>query len=105
MWEPTLEPTVMMSSIAFHLSARSFKPRTRVPIPPSCSVAYYNSIPNRRRYFGSTGSPAALAKELAAQPTVLVFSPSPENLEEELDVELLQPHDIKIEITERTAEV
>jgi hypothetical protein len=92
-----------MISIAFRLSARGFKP-TRVPTPP---VAYYNSIPNRGRYLTSTTrSPAALVKELAARAAILVYSPSPESLEEEeLDVELLQPHDIKLRITEHAAEV
>ncbi|KAJ7502865.1 hypothetical protein B0H11DRAFT_1986721 [Mycena galericulata] len=48
---------------------------------------------------------AALATHPPAQPTVLLFSPSPEYIEqEEIDVELLPPQDAQIVITDRAAE-
>ncbi|KAJ7287341.1 hypothetical protein C8J57DRAFT_1283593 [Mycena rebaudengoi] len=48
---------------------------------------------------------AALAIPPAAQPTVLLSSPSPEYIEqEEIDVELLSPHEAQIVITDRAAE-
>lgn len=49
---------------------------------------------------------AALAPSLPAQPTVVLCTPSPEYIEkEELDVDLLPPEQVKLEITDRAAEV
>lgn len=49
---------------------------------------------------------AALASHPPAQPTVLLFSPSPEYIEEEeIDVDLLPPQEAQIVITDRAAEV
>jgi len=48
---------------------------------------------------------AALATHAPSQPTVLLFSPSREYIDqEELDVDLLPPHEAKIIITDRAAE-
>lgn len=49
---------------------------------------------------------AALATLLPTQPTIVLYSPSPEYIEkEELDVDLLPPEQVKLEITDRAAEV
>ncbi|KJA20015.1 hypothetical protein HYPSUDRAFT_189184 [Hypholoma sublateritium FD-334 SS-4] len=48
---------------------------------------------------------AALASSLPTQPTVVLFTPSQADIEkEELDVELLPPEQVKLEITDRAAE-
>ena len=42
----------------------------------------------------------------AAHPTVVLYSPSPESIEEEeIDVDVLPPSEIRIELTDRAAEV
>lgn len=49
---------------------------------------------------------AALAQDLPAQPTVLLDTPSADYIrEEELDVELIPPEQVKLVITDRAAEV
>ncbi|KAJ2931297.1 hypothetical protein H1R20_g5829, partial [Candolleomyces eurysporus] len=48
---------------------------------------------------------AALASEISAQPTIVLDTPSREYLEEEeLDVELIPPEQVKLVITDRAAE-
>lgn len=47
-----------------------------------------------------------MANHSVAQPIIVVFSPSPERMkEDELDVELIPPSEIRIELTDRAAEV
>ena len=42
----------------------------------------------------------------AAHPTVVLYSPSPESIEEEeIDVDVIPPNEIRIELTDRAAEV
>jgi hypothetical protein len=64
---------------------------------------------NHRRTFSSKAkaSSSLLARtQPAAHPTIVVFSPSPQHLqEEEVDVDLIPHQDIKIELTDRAAEV
>lgn len=49
---------------------------------------------------------AALASSLPTQPTIVLFSPTQADIEkEELDVDLLPPEQVKLEITDRAAEV
>lgn len=63
---------------------------------------------NQRRTFVST---IPRLNSLASHPplahaTTIVFSPTPQQIEdEELDVELIPPKDIKIVVTDRAAEV
>ncbi|KIM77502.1 hypothetical protein PILCRDRAFT_825276 [Piloderma croceum F 1598] len=61
---------------------------------------------NHKRFFSSSSpSTSALASHHTAHPTVVVFTPSPQHIEqEELDVDLIPPQDIKIELTDRAAE-
>jgi len=82
------------------LSVRSLHPpRPWILVPLRTSVAQRGLSITVQRH-------AALAPSLPAQPTVLLFTPSPEYIEkEELDVELLPPEQIKLEITDRAAEV
>ena len=48
---------------------------------------------------------AALASSLPAKPTVVLSTPSTEYIEkEELNVELLPPEQVKLDITDRAAE-
>jgi len=48
---------------------------------------------------------AALASSLPTRPTVVLATPSPDYIEkEELDVELLSPEQVKLDITDRAAE-
>ena len=48
---------------------------------------------------------AALASSLPAKPTVVLATPSTDHIEkEELDVELLPPEQVKLDITDRAAE-
>ena len=57
-------------------------------------------------FYTSTSSKAALASEIPAQPTIVLDTPSPEYLkEEELDVDLIPPEQVKLVITDRAAEV
>lgn len=85
------------------LSVRApFPSLPRISIPPRnprlCITQRGLSVTSRRH--------AALAPSLPAQPTVVLCTPSPEYIEkEELDVELLPPEQVKLEITDRAAEV
>ncbi|KAJ6558475.1 hypothetical protein DFH09DRAFT_1162923 [Mycena vulgaris] len=77
--------------------------RAQLPFAPSLRGI---AAPNHARML-TTSWPrrAALSTVLPAQPTVLLFSPSPEYLEqEEIDVELLPPQQAQIVITDRAAE-
>ena len=54
----------------------------------------------------STTIRASLASSLPSQPTVVLYQPTPADLaKEELDVDLLPPECVKLEITDRAAEV
>jgi len=65
--------------------------------PPRCSALPSSS--SRPRFF------AALATNLPTRPTVILATPSPTYIEqEELDVELLPPDEVHLEITDRAAE-
>jgi len=81
------------------LSVRSLHPsRPWILVPLRSSVVQRGLSITVQRH-------AALAPSLPAQPTVLLFTPSPEYIEkEELDVELLSPEQVKLEITDRAAE-
>jgi hypothetical protein len=58
-----------------------------------------------RPFTRSRISSAALASHSQAKPSIIIFSPTKEQLEkEEIDVDLIPPQDIKLEITERAAE-
>jgi hypothetical protein len=101
-----LSPT--MSARLAHRALRiSSVPRTHRT--QQCASSYLRNYfsPKYVRTFSTTRSAlAALASHPPSQPSILVFSPSPAQIEEqELDVELIPPEDIKIEITERAAEV
>jgi len=75
-------------------------------VSSSC-VRSNNAIPSTRRNI-STNLPkhAALSSSLPARPTEVLFTPSKEYIEEEeLDVDLLPPEQVKLEITDRAAEV
>ncbi|KAF8871250.1 hypothetical protein CPB84DRAFT_1801010 [Gymnopilus junonius] len=64
-------------------------------LAPTTCRSLSTSVPKR----------AALASSLPAKPTVLLFTPSQKDLEEEeLDVDLIPPEQVKLEITDRAAE-
>lgn len=59
-----------------------------------------------RRNLSTTLPRRAALASLPTQPTVILFTPSQADIEkEELDVELLPPEQVKLEITDRAAEV
>lgn len=70
------------------------------PIFESLTRHHTISFPaNARRY-------AALAGRLPSKPIMILQTPSPDYIEqEELDVELLNPEEVKLVITDRAAEV
>jgi len=85
------------------LSARaSFPSLLRISVPPRnprLGITQRGLSATSRRH-------AALAPSLPAQPTVVLCTPSPEYIKkEELDVDLLPPEQVKLEITDRAAEV
>ncbi|KIM45060.1 hypothetical protein M413DRAFT_441713 [Hebeloma cylindrosporum] len=92
----------LLSLQRHRLSVRTlFSSRSWNPVPPRnpriCITHRALSV-TPQRY-------AALAASLPAQPTVVLYTPSPEYIEkEELDVELLPPEQVKLEITDRAAE-
>ncbi|KAF9453954.1 hypothetical protein P691DRAFT_525694 [Macrolepiota fuliginosa MF-IS2] len=60
----------------------------------------------RRTLFTTVPRHAAFAQQLPSEPTVVLHTPSPEYIkEEELDVQLLPPEEVKLVITDRAAEV
>ena len=84
------------------LSVRTLFPSLPRSVPPRnlrlCITQRGLSVTSRRH--------AALAPSLPTQPTVVLCTPSPEYIEkEELDVDLLPPEQVKLEITDRAAEV
>ncbi|KAF5321945.1 hypothetical protein D9619_001493 [Psilocybe cf. subviscida] len=64
------------------------------------------TLPSRIQRLSTTPrQTAALASSLPTHPTEVLFAPSQEAIEkEELDVELLPPEQVKLEITDRAAE-
>ena len=62
--------------------------------------------PSTRTLLTSRPRGATLAANPPAHPTILIFSPTPEAIkQQELDIELLPPQDINIDITDRAAQV
>ena len=63
-------------------------------------------ISTERHLSTSIPKQAALASSLPTKPTVLLFTPTKQDLEkQELDVDLIPPEQVKLEITDRAAEV
>lgn len=77
-------------------------------MPMSCRRLMLQTLSPAAHRSLSTSVPrqAALASSLPAKPTVLLSTPSQKNLEkEELDVDLIPPEQVKLDITDRAAEV
>lgn len=73
---------------------------------PLRSTAYLRNVRNRPFLSTSSTSKASLASSLPTQPTVMLYHPTKADVEtEEVDVELLPPDRVKLEITDRAAEV
>lgn len=71
-----------------------------------CSTSPSLHTYSRRTLSTTTPRYAALADQLPSKPTVVLQTPSPEYIEqEELDVEVLPPEQVKLVITDRAAEV
>ena len=74
-----------------------------------CPIQFVTSI--QKRPFSSARPSSSAASALAnnrptTQPIIVIFSPSHKHIEkEELDIELIPSQDIKIELTDRAAEV
>lgn len=89
--------------LCHRLGVRSLFPSLpRISAPPRnpslCVTQRGLSVTSRRH--------AALAPSLPAQPTAVLCTPSLEYIEKEgLDIELLPPERVKLEITDRAAEV
>ncbi|KAJ6603156.1 hypothetical protein B0H10DRAFT_2079641 [Mycena sp. CBHHK59/15] len=83
-----------------------FRSSLRCVHPPLVNTLRTRATPMwTRSLVSSSFRRAALATQPPAQPTVLLFSPSPENIEqEEIDIELLPPQQAHIAITDRAAE-
>jgi len=81
------------------------KPPTSVSFAPLPRVTHLCSR-SERHLSNSASSRAALASSLPAEPTVILLQPTQADIEkEELDVELLPPEEVKLDITDRAAEV
>ena len=82
-------------------STRSFLfSRACRTLHPSNNPAYI-----QRNLSSTARRPAALAPSLPAKPTVVLATPSTDYIKkEELDVELLPPEQVKLDITDRAAE-
>jgi len=82
-------------------STRSFLfSRACRTLHPSNNLAYI-----QRNLSSTARRPAALAPSLPAKPTVVLATPSTDYIEkEELDVELLPPEQVNLDITDRAAE-
>lgn len=81
------------------------KPPTSVSFAPLPRVTRLCSG-SERHLSNSASSRAALASSLPAEPTVILLQPTQADIEkEELDVELLPPEEVKLDITDRAAEV
>ena len=69
---------------------------------PSSSSKYES----RSHLSTSTTTRASLSSSLPSQPTILLYNPTHSDMaDEELDVDLLPPEHVKLEITDRAAEV
>jgi len=80
---------------------------TSIRLGRSSSVYLRNVVASnhRRSFTSSKSSPSALASLPTAHPTTVLYSPSPQHLEQEdLDIEVIPPHDVQIELTDRAAE-
>ena len=76
-------------------------PRTRILSTPKVYAR-----PSQRCFSSSVLKKAAFAETLPTQPTVLISNPVQADLDrEELDIELLPLEQVKLEITDRAAEV
>lgn len=105
---PNLYPT--MSHIAKAMQYGNRLPRLlrNHPRPTYTRLALARpTLSSRIQHLSTTSrQTAALASSLPTHPTEVLFAPSQEAIEkEELDVELLPPEQVKLEITDRAAEV
>jgi hypothetical protein len=77
-------------------------------IPRQCPASYIRnhfSVP-QRSYSTTRKTSAALAGRTIAQHSVVVFSPSPAQIEQQnIEVDFIPPEEVKIDITDRAAEV
>ncbi|KAF9482203.1 hypothetical protein BDN70DRAFT_892709 [Pholiota conissans] len=89
-------PHVLRSS-----SAARTRPCLHPPQRTTCQTTYLL----RRNISTNTPQRAAVATSLPTQPTIVLITPSQADIEkEELDVELIPPEKVKLEITDRAAE-
>ncbi|KAF9528489.1 hypothetical protein CPB83DRAFT_854237 [Crepidotus variabilis] len=97
---------LMSQNLRNHQCQRSLMTAYTTTLASSSKVRLEHIPPSFERYLSTTNlTRAALASALPTKPTVILFQPTKEALEkEELDVELLPPEQVKLEITDRAAE-
>ena len=105
-----LEQTEPLASLAHMLHLKRLaRPLQRFqPLVSSSNHKLFVQRPTYRTHnlSTSTTSRASLASSLPTQPTVVLYHPNHAELEkEELEVDLLPPEQVKIDITDRAAAV
>ena len=102
-WYWIMSQSIKLSRVISRLPLRNTPASRSCPTGRPIPQAYYVS---RRSFSNTLSRRDALASSLPTQPTVVLFTPSQADIEkEELDVELLPPELVKLEITDRAAEV
>jgi hypothetical protein len=97
-----MSSTMLLRSLRAASHQGALRSVSRVPMVSRTPVR----TPYSSRFSTSSSSKAALAHDLPAQPTILLDTPSADYIkEEELDVDLIPPEQVKLVITDRAAEV
>jgi hypothetical protein len=97
-----MSSTMFLRSLCAASRQGALRSASRIPV--ACRRPIRS--PYSSRFSTSSSSKAALAQDLPAQPTVLLDTPSADYIkEEELDVDLIPPEQVKLVITDRAAEV
>ena len=98
----TMSSTMILRSLCAPSRRAALQSASRVTVASRRPIR----LPYSSRFSTSSSSKAALAQDLPAQPTVLLDTPSAKYIEEEeLDVDLIPPEQVKLVITDRAAEV
>jgi hypothetical protein len=91
---------------AARLQLSQYCPQYRCRNNFHASTSSSSKYESRSHLTTSTTSRASLTSSLPSQPTILLYQPTQADIaDEELDVDLLPPERVKLEITDRAAEV
>lgn len=109
--KPMIQGSLLSSSQLAHMSPLKHLARPLQRLQPFVSSTNHKLFIQRpihrtRNLSTSTTSRASLASSLPTQPTVVLYHPNHAEIEkEELEVDLLPPEQVKIDITDRAAAV